>query len=270
MNFDFELILFYAVVITGLISLFDYIFLAKKRKQKYAESNKNVANPPPMKAFWIFEYAKSFFPIFLLVFFLRSFLYEMYRIPTGSLKPSMLVGDFPLINKFDYGVRLPVIHKKIIAVGNPKRGDIMVFHAPSDPSVYFIKRVIGLPGDHISYVNKVLTINGEKIPQTFEKTTEDTDESGMQYNVVQNQENLLGVKHSIYITPGRASEDFTDIVVPKNMYFAMGDNRDGSADSRYWGFVPDENVVGKAVLVVMSWNGEKYLPRFNRFFSKVD
>ena len=257
MYFNFELILFYAAVITGLISLFDIIFLAKRRERR----QRGLAEK---KLPIIIDYARSFFPVLLLVFLLRSFLYEPFRIPSGSLEPTLLMGDFILVNKFDYGVRLPVVHKKLFGKGTLHRGDIVVFRWPPNPSIDFIKRVIGLPGDHISYINKELTINGQKIPQEFVKNTMAQGENGEEWPAVEKQEDLLGVKHDIYIDANKTDRDFRDIVVPAGMYFMMGDNRDDSADSRYWGFVPDANVVGKAVLVWMSWDSEKTNVRWNR------
>lgn len=243
MNFNFELILFYATLISGVIALFDVIFLAPKRK-------KNKKEKLPV----IIDYARSFFPVLLIVFLLRSFLFEPFRIPSGSLEPTLLVGDFILVNKFDYGIRLPVIHKKVAAIGDLKRGDIIVFRYPPNPSIDYIKRVIGLPGDHISYIDKVLYVNGKKIPQELVKKTVDYSEDGLSWDVTQKQEDLFGVKHSIYQIPDKANDDFKDIVVPPGMYFAMGDNRDDSADSRYWGFVPDKNIIGKASVIWMSWD----------------
>lgn len=253
MSFNFELILFYATVITGILSLFDVIFLAPKRKRK------GVSKLPIIS-----DYARSFFPILLIVFLLRSFLFEPFRIPSGSLEPTLLMGDFILVNKYDYGIRLPVAHKKIVANKQPKRGDIMVFRWPANPSVDFIKRVIGLPGDRISYVNKELYVNGQKILQTNPQTGTATDESGAEWQALEKQENLLGVTHQIFIDPNKSSRDYHDIVVPEGMYFVMGDNRDDSADSRFWGFVPDKNIVGKAVLVWMSWDSFKTHLRWDR------
>lgn len=257
MNFNFELILFYATVVTGLVALFDIIFLARKRKlaQKGADEIKLPV---------IIDYARSFFPVLLLVFLLRSFLFEPFRIPSGSLEPTLLTGDFILVNKFNYGVRLPVVHKKILANHTPQRGDIMVFRWPPNPSYDFIKRVIGLPGDKISYINKELFVNGQKIPQEFIKDSLARDESGSEWKAQQKQEDLLGIKHDIYIDSAKSSRDFRDITVPEDMYFVMGDNRDDSADSRYWGFVPEKNIVGKAILVWLSWDGVKKNLRFNR------
>ncbi len=257
MNFNFELILFYATLICGIIALLDVIFWAKKRKISQRKM--------PL----IIDYARAFFPVLLLVFLLRSFLYEPFRIPSGSLKPTLNVGDFILVNKFHYGVRLPVIHTKIFELNEPKRGDIMVFRWPPNPSYDFIKRVIGLPGDKISYENKVLYINGEKIPQTLIKNEVDKDESGTSWQVELKQEDLLGIKHDIYQTPEKSNDDFHDVVVPEGMFFVMGDNRDGSADSRFWGFVPEANIVGKATLVWMSWNSDKHNIRWDRIGKKI-
>jgi len=259
MNFNFELILFYLVVISGVIAVFDLIFLAKKRKEK------NITKLPIL-----IDYAWSFFPILLIVFLLRSFLFEPFRIPSGSLEPSLLIGDFILVNKYEYGVRLPILHKKMFDVGSPQRGDIFVFRWPPNPSVLFIKRVIGLPGDHVSYVNKILKINGKVIPQEYDKTTTDYDEMGNSIEVVQKNEDLLGIKHNIYQIPARLGMDFNDIVVPPGMYFAMGDNRDNSADSRFFGFVPDENIVGKAVATWMSWDSINHTIRWNRIGKLVN
>src|SRR5688572_15800559 len=242
MDFNFELILFYAVLVCGLIALFDQLFLAKKR-------SKDAKLPI------LIDYARGFFPVLLIVFLLRSFLFEPFRIPSGSLKPTLLVGDFVITNKYEYGIRLPVIHKKIFPVHDIQRGDIVVFRYPVDPSIDYIKRIVGLPHDHITYINKVLYINGHEMPQTFTRTLEDKDDAGNLDSLIQKEENLLGVKHAIYIDPGVHSPDLIDVIVPEGMYFAMGDNRDNSGDSRHWGFVPDENIIGKAVRVWMSWDG---------------
>lgn len=245
MNFNFELILFYATLVTGIIYLFDVLFLARKRAQKKTKL--------PM----IIDYARSFFPILLIVFLLRSFLFEPFRIPSGSLEPTLQMGDFILVNKYDYGVRLPVAHQKIYGTSTPQRGDIIVFRWPPNPSVNFIKRVIGIPGDHISYINKEIFLNGQKLPQEFLQNSMAEDENGDEWQALEKEENLFGIKHKIFIDPAKTSRDYKDIVVPEGMYFVMGDNRDASADSRFWGFVPDKNIVGKAVLIWMSWDGYK-------------
>jgi len=269
MNFDFELILFYAVITSGLITLFDMVFLAKRRQRLYQVKSKKYPDLPELKYPLLVEYARSFFPILLAVFFLRSFLYEPFRIPSSSLEPTLLVGDFLLVNKFDYGIRVPVLHKKIFNVGTPQRGDIFVFRFPADPSIDFIKRVIGVPGDHLKYINKVLYINGQEVPQDLLDTTTRIDEQGNKQPVFLKNENLFGVTHQIYQNENQPSADFEDIVVPPGMYFAMGDNRDDSADSRYWGFVPDRNIVGKAVVIIGSWNTGHFGLRWHRFFQKI-
>lgn len=260
MNFNFELILFYATLVTGAISLFDILFLARKRKKSAGHDAKL-----PM----LIDYARSFFPVLLIVFLLRSFLFEPFRIPSGSLEPTLLTGDFILVNKFHYGVRLPVIHKTIYEVDAPKRGDIVVFRWPPNPSVDFIKRVIGVPGDRISYINKELLINGQKVPQELLKTSMAQDESGQEWQALEKNENLLGIQHHIFINPEKTSDDYRDIIVPEGMYFMMGDNRDDSADSRFWGFVPEKNIVGKAVLVWMSWDNMKTNIRWDRLGKKI-
>jgi signal peptidase I len=254
MNLNFELILFYATLITGIICLLDIFLLAPKRAR----------NMPILV-----EYARSFFPILLIVFLLRSFLFEPFRIPSGSLEPTLQIGDFILVNKFSYGVRLPVVQKKIINISEPKRGDVIVLRWPPDPSFSFIKRVIGLPGDHIKYINKELFVNGEKIQQAFLKNSIAQGEGADEWPVQEKNENLLGVEHLIFIDPKKSGQDFDDIVVPDNMYFVMGDNRDDSADSRYWGFVPEKNIVGKAVLVWMSFEHGKYGIRWKRIGTMI-
>jgi signal peptidase I len=254
MNFNFELILFYATLITGVISLFDVIFLAPKRKRKKSAKSMPI----------IIDYARAFFPVLIVVFLLRSFLFEPFRIPSSSLEPTLLKGDFILVNKYNYGVRLPVVHKKIYAKGSPMRGDIIVFRWPPNPSYDFIKRVIGLPGDHISYLNKELYVNGQKLPQLFLHKDIAQGALGEEWSAEEKQEDLLGVKHHIYVNPLKTSRNYQDIVVPEGMYFVMGDNRDDSADSRYWGFVPEKNIVGKAMLVWMSWDGFHHGVRWER------
>jgi signal peptidase I len=253
MNLNFELILFYAAIVTGIISLADVLYFAPRRRR----AKPSVAMPI------VIDYARAFFPVLVVVFLLRSFLYEPFRIPSSSLEPTLLMGDFILVNKFDYGVRLPILHKKLTEGDKPKRGDIIVFRWPPNPSYDFIKRVIGLPGDHISYVNKELTINGNKIPQTV------LEANNNQREISDKLENLLGIKHHIYINSEKESRDYQDIVVPEGMYFVMGDNRDDSADSRFWGFVPENNIIGKAVLVWMSWGGLSDGVRWDRVGSII-
>jgi len=255
MHFNFELILFYATLISGFIYLIDVIWWAPKRKKVVLSETTNAEIKLPI----IVDYARSFFPILIIVFTIRSFLFEPFRIPTPSLEPTLLTGDFILVNKFHYGLRLPVMHKKLSEGSDLKRGDIIVFRWPPNPSIDFIKRVIGLPGDHISYINKELYVNQQKIEQELL-----TDQPADLGEVIEKRENLFGVQHNIYQDSMRASYDYHDIVVPEGMYFVMGDNRDDSADSRYWGFVPETNIIGKAVLVWMSWDNNHWRIRWNR------
>jgi signal peptidase I len=257
MNFNFELILFYATLVTGVVCLFDILFLAKRRKIR--QQGKSELKLPI-----IIDYARSFFPVLLVVFLLRSFLFEPFRIPSGSLEPTLLMGDFILVNKFDYGVRLPVLHKVIKEGSEPQRGDIIVFRWPPNPSYDFIKRVIGIPGDKISYINKELYVNGNKIPQNLLSKVTYYDDGGEPVQALENMEDLLGIKHHIYIDPAKNSRDYKDIVVPAGMYFVMGDNRDDSADSRFWGFVSNKDIVGKAVLIWMSWDSMNTGVRWKR------
>jgi len=249
---NFALILVILTLVSGFIYMLDVIFWAKKRK-------------PGQNPSRLVEYSHSFFPVFLIVLLLRSFLIEPFRIPSGSLEPTLLVGDFLAVNKFAYGLRLPVVEKKIIPVANPKTGEIAVFRWPPDPSYDYIKRVIGTPGDKVVYHNKVLTINGQEMPQSFIEYT--TDESSGNA-VAKYRENLNGVEHDIYIRPNVPSVDF-EVDVPEGQYFMMGDNRDDSADSRYWGFVSDQYLRGKAFLVWMSWNSKTGNVRWSKLGSLI-
>lgn len=249
---NFALILVILTLVSGFIYMLDVIFWAKKRK-------------PGQNPSRLVEYSRSFFPVFLIVLLLRSFLIEPFRIPSGSLEPTLLVGDFLAVNKFAYGLRLPVVEKKIIPVANPKTGEIAVFRWPPDPSYDYIKRVIGTPGDKVVYHNKVLTINGQDMPQSFIEYT--TDESSGNA-VAKYRENLNGVEHDIYIRPNVPSVDF-EVDVPEGQYFMMGDNRDDSADSRYWGFVSDQYLRGKAFLVWMSWNSKTGNVRWSKLGSLI-
>lgn len=252
MDFDFELYLTLAVIISGIIYLIDIFYWAPLRAEK------NIDKQPIL-----IEYARSFFPILLIVLLLRSFLAEPFRIPSGSEKPGLLIGDFILTSKFSYGVRLPAIHAKIWHVAEPKNGDTTVFRYPKNPSMNFIKRIIGVPGDHISYINKVLYINGKLATQKLLNVTTDKNEAGTVVPVELREEDLLGIKHLIYVRPDVPAEDFS-VVVPPGHYFAMGDNRDDSNDSRYWGFVQEQNLVGKALWVWFSWDGDANHIRWDR------
>lgn len=240
MNIDFALILVVGTLVTGIIWLLDHFFWAKKRPPVPEDSDKT--NEPV-----VVEYARFLFPVFIIVLVLRGFIAEPFRIPSGSMLPTLKVGDFILVNKFAYGLRLPVLNKKFIAISEPERGDVIVFRYPEDPSIDYIKRVVGVPGDEVAYYNKVLYINGKPAKQQPEG-----DLMIDFYQYQQLEEQYEDVKHKILVNKMLPAADFV-VTVPANKYFAMGDNRDNSRDSRVWGFVPEENLVGKAFLVWMSW-----------------
>jgi signal peptidase I len=195
----------------------------------------------------------------------RSFLYEPFRIPSSSMMPTLLVGDFIFVNKYDYGLRLPVINTKILEVGEPRRGDVIVFRLPADPSTNYIKRLIGLPGDTIRYVNKKLYVNDEPVELVAEGIYDGDDQAGS----ILLRERLGAVEHAILLLPGQRSLEGT-FIVPAGHYFMMGDNRDNSRDSRYEGvgFIPTENVVGRAVRIWMNWDFPG-MPNWGRIGGRV-
>jgi len=256
MDINFELILLLLIGFSGLVIAIDHLFLARKRRIR-SEGQESVSLP------LLIEYSRSLFPILLLVFLLRAFVVEPFRIPSGSLEPTLVVGDFVLVNKYRFGLRLPLLRYKMITGREPKRGRIVVFHWPPDPSKNYIKRLIGLPGDHIRYVNKVLYVNGKVAPQKFIRYTTDSDGQGHSWKVAVRQEKFAGVTHKIFVRPDVPGYDF-DITVPPGKYFAMGDNRDDSSDSRFWGFVPERNLVGPAFVIWLSWNGVTDSVRWRR------
>ena len=262
-----ELILAMLVVASALISLVDVFFFEKARKAKAkAEPGFNLLSEEEqakrLKPPFFADYARSLFGVLLLVFCLRSFLAEPFRIPSASLLPTLLVGDWIVLSKFSYGEYTPVWRHLLFKTGDIHRGDIVVFRYPVNSEADLIKRVIGLPGDTISYVNKQLIINGKPVPLTLEGSYEG---SGMSANPggLKYREDLLGVSHEVLMNPTMKSVDFKGLVVPAGEYFVMGDNRDNSADSRYWGFVPRDHILGKAQFIVWSWN-DHYAPRFDR------
>jgi signal peptidase I len=246
MNFelDFAVILTVLTLITGVIWALDKWWLGPQRRAQLPPGQPDRPNS-------LVDFGRSFFPVILLVLLLRSFLAEPFRIPSGSMIPTLLIGDFILVNKFAYGLRDPVFHHKFVKLGEPKRGDVVVFRYPLDPSKDFIKRVIGLPGDHIAYRDKQLTVNGEAMPLTADGVY--TAGGSMPGVVYRFQEELGPVKHRVLVNPARPAEDF-EFEVPEGQYFMMGDNRDGSDDSRRWGTVPEGNLVGKAFFIWMSWD----------------
>ena len=262
---DFALIMLLLLIATGLIWTADRLFAAPVRERKARELSAAGKDEQAAKSYkepLVVEYARAFFPVILIVFLLRSFLVEPFKIPSGSMLPSLIPGDYILVNKFSYGIRLPVANVKLFDVQKPKRGDVMVFRYPGDPSVNYIKRVIGLPGDHIVYTDKKLYINDDLVQQTAPEAFRFHDDNGRWVEVERRSEMLDGVEHAILLDSEtamltiqpRMSGQHYDTVVPEGMYFVMGDNRDRSNDSRYWGFVPDANLVGKAFLIWYSWD----------------
>lgn len=242
---NFPLVLVLATAFTGLIWLIDALVFAPKRKA--AGRGDHV----PL----LVEYVQSFFPVFLVVLVLRSFLFEPFRIPSGSMIPTLLVGDFILVNKFSYGVRLPVTHTKILDTGSPERGDVAVFRFPENPRLDYIKRVIGLPGDQVVYANRQFTVNGELIDTEGEIPYVSPVNELQVRGAFVREEQISDEPHQILEFPAENAKQPGTYVVPDGHYFMVGDNRDKSNDSRYWGFVPEENLVGKARFIWMHWNG---------------
>lgn len=249
------------LVFTGAVWMLDHFVLRRRRAR---------GQPEP----WWVEYPKSFFPVILIVFVLRSFLVEPFKIPSGSMLPTLLVGDFILVNKFTYGIRLPVANIKLADINQPQRGEVMVFRYPENPSLDYIKRVVGLPGDKIEYRNKQLSINGEAI-RTTPAGEYNYVESGLNFVTTQRFDERLGSsQHAILVQSGVPAVQLGGVrsfpfrdncaynnagfacTVPPGHYFLMGDNRDSSSDSRYWGFVPEANIVGKAFLIW--WNFDNF------------
>ncbi|MFT5656950.1 MAG: signal peptidase I [Gammaproteobacteria bacterium] len=255
-HYDFEFFLLMASVLTGLVWLIDALFFARKRK--LSAVRRGYSEPI------LLEYSKSFFPVLLTVLILRGFLFEPFRIPSGSMMPSLLVGDFILVNKFSYGLRLPVIHTRLTDGDKPKRGDVAVFRYPRNESLDYIKRIIGLPGDHIGYYNRRLTINGKPLTTAFDHKYQGLgdlnnmidgggcDRVGADCEVL--VENIDKLSYTIMNNEQVSHSADGELFVPAGHYFVMGDNRDHSSDSRVWGFVPEQNLVGKAVMVWMHWD----------------
>lgn len=256
MNIDFSLVLAIVAFVSGIIWGIDKWFFAPKRSVENIENEKGeiLTNEPAFV-----EFSRFIFPVVLIVFLLRGFIAEPFRIPSGSMLPTLEVGDFILVSKFNYGIRIPVINKKIIDVAIPDRGDVIVFRYPENPSIDYIKRVIGVPGDEIGYYNKILHINGKIAAQQPKG-----DYAASYYNFKNMSEKLPDpeVNHNILVSNLQAPSDFV-LTVPDNSYFVMGDNRDNSRDSRVWGFVPDENLVGRAFFVWMSWEWGNW-PKWGR------
>ncbi len=256
---SFAMFMLLLIALTGGLWLLDIVLLRKKRAA-------GSADPVAI------EYAKSFFPVILAVFLVRSFLVEPFKIPSGSMMPSLLIGDFILVNKYTYGLRVPVLNTTFLEVNHPKIGEVMVFHYPKNPSLDYIKRVVGTPGDRVDYHNKQLTING-KLLNLSPAGNYEYVKPGFNYLVGDLQKEQLGEHEHIAMTLPqqptykpeqveqfplnencRYDEEGFSCTVPAGHYFMMGDNRDDSNDSRYWGFVPESNIVGRAFFVWMSFD----------------
>lgn len=278
MVFDFPLILVTAVAVTGFLTLLDVLYFAPRRRVAIAQYEKEAVafnsevrerlDKEPL----LIEYGKSFFPVLAVVFILRSFIVEPFQIPSGSMIPTLEVGDFILVNKFSYGIRLPVIDQKIIDINDPERGDVMVFKYPEDTRINYIKRVVGLPGDTITYTSeKRIYVNGQPIAERFLG-----DEPGSLGSARLYTEMLGEEEHFTRKEVHRRVEPTREWQVPVGHYFMMGDNRDNSKDSRYWddpsipielqGMVPDEYIVGKAFAIWLTWADPKFsvLPSLSR------
>jgi signal peptidase I len=250
MDVNFPLILVVAVFVSGCIVLLDRFWLSKIRSATTVEPA-------------IVEYSKSFFPVLFIVLVLRSFIAEPFQIPSGSMIPTLEVGDFILVNKFTYGLRLPVIRNKVANINDPKRGDVMVFFPPHRKQ-YFIKRITGLPGDKINYVDNELFVNGEKVSESLQARLPASQPSYELFT-----EKLGDTDHKtrkeIAFSEAYYNPQFVrNYTVPAGHYFMMGDNRNNSSDSRVWGPVPEANIVGKAFAIWMHWEGFKSLPSFSR------
>lgn len=281
MDIDLPLILMVAVAVTGCIWLLDLFLWARPRRQAVAEVESrfstlteqqkqddrgyqaamSAADKEPV----LVEYSKSFFPVLALVFVLRSFLIEPFQIPSESMVPTLEVGDFIAVNKFTYGIRLPVFKTKILDINQPKRGDVVVFFPPHEDR-YFIKRLVGLPGDTVEYVNHTLVVNGEEVPQEFlgfDTRDHRPSDCYTKYAMIEETQSGESYKTRKCVQPGRYSRQGR-WQVPAGHYFMMGDNRDNSHDSRGWPdpFVPDKNIVGKAFAIWMHWGDG--LPTFER------
>jgi len=253
---DFSLILVILTALSGVIWGAEVLYRRAVRKDVSAQPSANL----------LIEYSRSFFPVLLLVLVVRSFLFEPFRIPSSSMVPTLLIGDFIFVNKFTYGLRLPVVNIKFLDIGDPERGDVMVFRLPSDPSVNYIKRIVGLPGDTVVYRNKQLTINGKLVAMQAKGQVQGS--SGL--NALMVGEQLGESEHDVLLELYRGGRE-GEYAVPAGHYFMMGDNRDNSQDSRYpqVGFVPDNNIVGKAVRIWMNWDFPGW-PQWGRIGHKID
>ncbi len=266
MVLDFSFILVVASLITGVIWALDVWLWKPKRLRLAAQAG--VA-PESVREPVIVEYARSFFPVIFIVLLIRSFLFEPFRIPSDSMMPTLLDGDFIFVNKFSYGLRLPVLNTKVVPIGEPERGDVIVFRLPRDPATNYIKRLVGLPGDHVVVKSGQVYVNGKAMPMKINGPYTGPRATGPQADANIGVEQLGDVSHEVLYLTDRYSRDF-DAVIPANHYFFMGDNRDNSQDSRYpsVGLVPEENLVGKAVRIWFNWDLPE-APLWNRIGTAI-
>jgi len=265
---DFALIITMLTLACGVVWLVDRIWLRKRRADALAQGR--AQNDEPSR---LVEYGRSFFPLLLIVLVFRSFLFEPFKIPSGSMQPTLLIGDFIVVSKFSYGLRLPVLNTRILDTGQPERGDVFVFRSVEQKGVNMIKRVVGLPGDTITYRGKVLYINGDPAPQEIVGPWigQGINRNPPGSNPQARLENLGDDDHDLLIYPSLVPAPARSWVVPENHYFAMGDNRDRSHDSRAWGFVPEENLVGRAIRIWMHWDcAAGFCVDFSRIGDKID
>ena len=268
LNVDFALILVCLAAVTGVVWAIDHLLFAKARAARQGDAAKE-----PL----LVEYSRSFFPVIFIVLIIRSFIAEPFRIPSSSMMPSLLIGDFILVNKFSYGIRIPVLNKEIIATGKPRRGDVMVFkypgEGPNDPEkgVDFIKRVIGVPGDVIRYSGKQVSVNGVAVVQVASGTYEGVGQGSEMSGAIRLIEQLPGREHDILQRPdyGYVMPMEGEWTVKEGEYFVLGDNRDNSKDSRYWGMVPEANLVGRAFFIWMNWDSQNGGIDFSRIGSVI-
>ncbi|KAB7627557.1 signal peptidase I [Alkalilimnicola sp. S0819] len=259
MHFDFEFLLLALTLLTGVVWGWDK--LRVHRLKRAGEPVPSEQQPP-----WWIDLPRSLFPVILAVLVVRSFIVEPFRIPSGSMIPTLYNGDFILVNKFSYGLRFPVWHKELVDFGEPARGDVIVFRYPEDPSQDYIKRVVAVPGDHLVYRDKQLIINGQALPQRLLGPYYGPEaEPGAQLRL----ERQGGESREILIHNG-SRRGVLELTVPEGAYFVMGDNRDRSSDSRYWGFVPEENIVGKAFFIWLSWNPESNGINWDRLGNAIE
>jgi signal peptidase I len=262
---DFSLLLVALTGLTGLIWILDSLFWKRRRMDRAVQ--KSIERPrDPV----IIEYSRSLFTVLLIVMLFRSFLFEPFKIPSGSMIPTLLVGDFIVVNKFAYGLRLPVAHTKIVPLGEPERGDVVVFRYPVDPKVNFIKRLVGLPGDTISYRDKKLYVNGEQVSAEFQGrySSSEVKCSSPRPDAIRLTETLGSVSHDILLHKGTGGRD-GQWQVPEGHYFVMGDNRDRSNDSREWGFVPEQNLMGRAIGIWLNFDYTKGCGDFSRVGNSI-